>query len=75
MKNMRYDVFYLSSGDNGVGCADIEGARTCRGGLPVVAGWQQEVVLGDEDRAVGEPGELVLLQQELGAAVQGGSTI
>ena len=31
--------------------------------------------MGDEDRPVGEPSELVLLQQELGAAVQGGSTV
>ena len=68
-------MFYLSSGGNRVGCADIQGARTCRGGLPVVAWWQEEVVVGDKDRAVGEPGELLLLKQELGTAVQGGSTV
>ena len=68
-------MFYLSSGGNRVGCADIQGARTCRGGLPVVARWQEEVVVGDKDRAVGEPGELLLLKQELCAAVQGGSTV
>ena len=74
-ENLCEEGFYLSSGGNRVGCADIQGARTRRGGLPIVARWQQEVVVGDKDRAVGEPGELVLLQKELGAAVQGGSTI
>ena len=40
-----------------------------------MARWQEEVVVGDKDRAVGEPGELLLLKQELGTAVQGGSTV
>ena len=61
---------YLSSGRDGLRRADIEGARTCRGRLSILSRGQQEVVVGDEDGAVGQALELALPQQELGAGVK-----
>lgn len=65
----------LSSGGNGVGSADVKRARACRGGLPVVAWRQQQVVVGHKDRAVGQASEFVLLQKKLCTAMQGRSSI